>query len=123
MNDDIIPALEYLIMNMAEDHKIAVARSLQEPNPHQYNLIHYVDSMLSQKPDMMDKLFINEKCKQIPGEVLAKTIKDYLLHGLQTSDDLRTRFLEIKEWYNAHGIQWPENRLLGWSYPEETVKE
>lgn len=78
-----------------------------------------INKILDSNPSMIDDLFINEKCRNISSEVIAKTIKGYLFFGDQTKDDLRNRFLEIKEWYNNHGIQWPDDRLLGWTFTNE----
>jgi hypothetical protein len=108
---DIDPTryLNIIIENVHEMHKVALRRHWHDiPNIHFDNLIQVVNESLKFNPQIIECLFDNEKCKTCAVEVIAKSIKTFLLYG----GDIADVFSATKLWYNEHGIQWTEDRLL-----------
>jgi len=114
-NETVDRALAFILGEVCEDHRIAIARHIQDQNVHFYQLINLINNIFNLNKNIADDLFVNEKCRNIAGEVIAKTIKEHLLYG----HDLRERFVQIKEWYNEFGIQWPDSSLLCWPFVNE----
>lgn len=96
---------------------------------------NWLANNITNNPATLDALFANEKCRNIAEEVIAVTFHSFIyLHknvavdrgNSQYSQDVRSEvlfdlFIDNKEWYNEHGIQWLDENLL--EYPADRICE